>query len=267
MLVIGERINATRRSIREAIDSRDMDAIVREARTQVEAGADYLDVNCGTVDAVEEPGVMQWLVQGLQEAASAPLCIDSANPEALSAGLAVHQGPAMINSISGESERFSKVLPLITEYDTDVVALCMDDKGIPPDTVAAEKVGRDLVRRLLDAGVPADRIYVDPLVRSVATNPETVLGTLELMQTLGSAFDGLHFVSGLSNVSFGLPERRHLNRAYIVMSVANGLDAVIMDPLDETLRALIYAAEALANRDRFCMQYIGAYNEGKLSTP
>ncbi|MEJ2716531.1 MAG: dihydropteroate synthase [Deltaproteobacteria bacterium] len=267
MLVIGERINATRRSIREAIKSRDMDAIVREAKSQIEAGANYLDVNCGTVDAAEEPAVMQWLAQGLQQAASAPLCIDSANPEALSAGLAVCRGPAMINSISAESERFSKVLPLITEYRADVVALCMDDKGIPPDSATAEKVGRDLVRRLLDAGVPADRIYVDPLVRSVATNPETVMGTLDLMQRLAGAFDGIHFVSGLSNVSFGLPERRHLNRAYVVMSVASGLDAVIMDPLDRTLQALIYAAEALANKDRFCMQYIGAYNEGKLSAP
>lgn len=267
MLVIGERINATRGSIREAIESRNMDAIVHEARRQIEAGADYLDVNCGTVDAAEEPAVMQWLVQGLQEVTSVPLCIDSANPDALSAGLAVHDGPVMINSISGESERFSKVLPLIKKYDAGVVALCMDDAGIPPDCGTAEEVGRNLIRRLLDGGVSADRIYVDPLVRSVATNPETVLGTLELMQVLGNEFNDLHFVSGLSNVSFGLPERRHLNRAYVVMSVASGLDAVIMDPLDETLQALIYAAEALVNRDRFCMQYIGAYHKGKLSTP
>lgn len=238
MLIIGERINATRQSIRQAIESRDMDAIVREARTQIEAEAQYLDVNCGTVGAVEEPEVMQWLVRGLQQATSTPLCIDSANPDALAAGLAAHQGPAMFNSISGESERFTRVVPLIREYRTDVVALCVDDKGIPPDSVTAEKVSRDLVLRLLDAGVPANRIYVDPLVRSVATNPETVPGTLALMESLGSSFDGLHFISGLSNVSFGLPERRHLNRAYVVMTITSGLDAVIMDPLDQTLLAL-----------------------------
>jgi cobalamin-dependent methionine synthase I len=266
MLIIGERINATRQSIREAIEAGDMDVIVREAESQIEAGATYLDVNCGTADVAEEPGVMQWLIQGIQEATSATLCIDSANPEALAAGLAVHEGPAIINSISGESDRFEKVLPLITKSDAAVVALCMDDKGIPGDSATAERVGRDLVRRLLDAGIPADRIYVDPLVRSVATNPETVVETLELMKTLGREFDGIHFVSGLSNVSFGLPERRHLNRAYAVMSVAGGLDAVIMDPLDRTLQALIYAAEALVNRDRFCMQYIGAFNEGKLAS-
>ena len=265
MLVIGERINATRRSIRDAVESRNIDAIVHEATIQMENGADYLDVNCGTVNAAEEPEVMQWLVQGLQAAGPFPLCIDSANPDALSAGLAACQGRAMINSTSAESERFEKVLPLIREYDADVVALCMDDRGIPPDSAAAERVGRDLVWRLLDAGIAVERIYLDPLVRSVATNPESVPETLELMKSLGSTFDGLHFISGLSNVSFGLPERRHLNRAYLVMSIVGGLDAVIIDPLDGALGALIFAAEALMNRDRFCMNYIGAFNKGKLA--
>ncbi len=265
MLVIGERINATRRTIRDAVESRNIDAIVHEAKIQMEMGADYLDVNCGTVSATEEPEVMQWLVQGLEAAGPFPLCIDSANPDALSAGLAACQGRTIINSTSGETERFEKVLPLIAEYDADVVALCMDDQGIPPDSAAAERVGRNLVWRLLDAGIAADRIYLDPLVRSVATSPEAVPGTLELMQSLAKTFGGLHFISGLSNVSFGLPERRHLNRAYVVMSIFGGLDAVIIDPLDEALGALMFAAEALMNRDRFCMKYIGAYNQGKLA--
>jgi 5-methyltetrahydrofolate--homocysteine methyltransferase len=145
-----------------------------------------------------------------------------------------------------------------------VVALCLDDRGIPPDRNAAVEVGRGLVDALADGGVPINRIFLDPLVRSVATSPLTVLDTLAVIETLHAEYAGLHFVSGLSNVSFGLPERRHLNRAYVVMSIVSGLDAVIMDPLDDLMHALICAAEALVNRDRFCLNYIKAFKEGKL---
>lgn len=264
MLIIGEKINSTRKSIDRAVREKDAAAVVAEAQKQIEAGAHMLDVNCGTLDAREEPDTMVWLVQTVQQATGVPLCIDSANPAALAAGLGAHQGKAMINSISGETERFSSVLPLVRQYGASVVALCMDDRGIPAGLDRALEVGNALVSRLLDAGVPVGDIYFDPLVRSVATNPETVLETLRLMEEMAARFPGLHFVSGLSNVSFGLPERRHLNRAYVVLSMASGLDAVIVDPLDSTLMALVLATEALLNKDRFCMQYIRSYQQGKL---
>ncbi len=264
MLIIGEKINATRKSIDRAVRERNRDAIQAEARRQTEAGAHYLDVNCGTLPAAEEPEAMAWLVQAVQEASPLPLCIDSPNPEALSAGLTVHRGVSLINSISGERDRFGKVLPLVRQYEAGVVALCLDDRGIPSDNSAALAVAERLIGDLREAGIPLERIYLDPLVRSLATSPTTVTDTLALMQTLGAKFPGLHFVSGLSNVSFGLPERRHLNRAYAVMSIACGLDAVIMDPLDGLMRAMILAAEALANKDRFCLSYIKAYNSGIL---
>ncbi|SHF30434.1 5-methyltetrahydrofolate--homocysteine methyltransferase [Desulfofundulus australicus DSM 11792] len=264
MLIIGERINSTRKSIDRAVRTRDVEFIRQEATNQVNAGAHMLDVNCGTLEAQEEPAAMEWLVQTVQAAVDVPLCIDSPNYKALAAGLAVHRGKAMINSISGETERYKNVLPLVKEYGAAVVALCTDDRGIPASLDQALEVGLKLVGNLLEAGVPVDDIFFDPLVRSVATNPETVLVTLRLMEEMSARFPGLHFVSGLSNVSFGLPERRHLNRAYAVMSMASGLDAVIADPLDRTLMALIYATEALLNKDRFCMQYIRCYQEGKL---
>ncbi|MFZ5591607.1 MAG: methyltetrahydrofolate cobalamin methyltransferase [Bacillota bacterium] len=264
MLIIGEKINSTRKSIDRAVRAKDVEVIQEEAKKQIEAGAHMLDVNCGTLDAQDEPATMEWLVRTVQEAAGVPLCIDSPNHKALAAGLSVHRGKAMINSISGETERFANVLPLVKQYGASVVALCMDDRGIPASMGQALEVGTKLVNRLLDAGVPVEDIYFDPLVRSVATNPETVLETLQLMEEMSARFSGLHFVSGLSNVSFGLPERRHLNRAYVVLSMASGLDAVIVDPLDSTLMALVYATEALLNKDRFCMQYIRSYQQGKL---
>jgi 5-methyltetrahydrofolate--homocysteine methyltransferase len=141
----------------------------------------------------------------------------------------------------------------------------MDDDGIPDGPDRALEVGTRVVAELASAGVPLDDIYFDPMVRSVATSPETVVQTLALIERLGERFDGLHFVSGLSNVSFGLPERRHLNRAYMVLSIASGLDTVILDPLDRTLIALMCATEALMNRDRYCLRYIEAYHQAKLT--
>jgi cobalamin-dependent methionine synthase I len=264
MLIIGERINSTRKSIDKAVRDRNSEAIIAEALKQVEAGAHFLDVNCGSLDVSEEPKALEWMINVVQNAVNSPLCIDSPNPDALAAGLAVHKGEAIINSISAETERFQKVLPLAKKYNAGLVALCLDDRGIPNGRDSAIEVGSRLVDSLMDAGIPMDKIYLDPLARSVATSPGAVIETLAIMDSLRSKYAGLHFVSGLSNVSFGLPERRHLNRAYVVMSIASGLDAVIMDPLDGIMHTLIYAAEALVNRDRFCLNYIKAFNQGKL---
>ncbi len=264
MLIIGEKINSSIKRVNEAILNRDSQAIIDIAKKQADAGANFLEVNCGTLDTAEEPAAMEWLARLVQESTQLPLCIDSPNANALEAGLKVHKGQAMINSISGETERFKQVLPLVKKYDAKVVALCLDDRGIPEGSSAAIAVGMKLVNDLVAAGIPLDRIYLDPLVRTQATSPTAVIDTLAIMQALGATYQGLHFVSGLSNVSYGLPERRHLNRAYVAMSISAGLDAVIMDPTDAGMHAQIYAAEALMNKDRFCLAYIKAGNAGKL---
>lgn len=265
MLIIGEKINSTRKSIDRAVRQRDTEVIITEAKRQVEAGAHFLDVNCGSLEAEDEPAAMEWLVSTVQSATGLPLCIDSPNYEAQKAGLSVHQGEPMINSISAESERFEKILPLVKKYNAKVIGLCLDDRGIPSNKETAIEVGDKLVSALMEAGIPIDNIYLDPLVRTLATDQTAVLDTIFLMQTLRDKYDGLHFVSGLSNVSYGLPDRRHLNRAYVVMSIAAGLDAVIMNPLDKGMHPLIFAAEALVNKDRFCLSYIKAHDNGILS--
>jgi 5-methyltetrahydrofolate corrinoid/iron sulfur protein methyltransferase len=265
MFIIGEKINATRKSIDAAVKAKDAAHIQEVAKAQEQAGAHALDVNCGTVSASEEPEAMKWLVKTVQEVTELPLCIDSPNSEALAAGLAEHKGKPLINSISGENNRYNSVLPLVKQYNAGVIALCNDDRGLPSSKEMALEVGNSLINRLTKDGIPVDDIYLDPLVRTLATSPETVVDTLEVMRELSHKFTGLHFVSGLSNVSYGLPERRHLNRAFVVMSIAYGLDAVIADPLDKEFTALIYASEALMNKDRFCLGYIKAFNDGRLS--
>jgi 5-methyltetrahydrofolate corrinoid/iron sulfur protein methyltransferase len=265
MFIIGEKINATRKSIDAAIRERNAAFVQEVAKAQELAGAHALDVNCGTVPAAEEPETLKWLVRTVQEVSGLPLCIDSANSQALAAGLAEHRGKPLINSISGETARYNSVFPLVKQYGAGVIALCNDDRGLPSTKEMALEVGDSLVGRLTKDGIPVDDIYLDPLVRTLATSPETVTDTLEVMRELSQRFPGLHFVSGLSNVSYGLPERRHLNRAFVVMSIAYGLDAVIADPLDKQFIALIYASEALVNKDRFCLTYIKAFNDGKLT--
>jgi len=264
VLLIGERINTARDTVRAAVEARDAGAVEAEAIAQRDAGAHYLDVNCGSVTAEEEPELLAWLVRTAQGASGLPLCVDSPNPAALAAGLAAHEGKALVNSISGEEARYATVLPLVKEHGSSVVALGMDDRGIPADGFPAFDVGAALVERLLADGLDVGDVYFDPLVRSLGTNPESIAATLDLMARLGGRFPGLHFVTGLSNVSYGLPERRHINRAFAVLSVANGLDAVILDPLDRVLTALLFASEALAGRDRFSLRYIQAYKEGRL---
>ncbi|MCA1988686.1 MAG: dihydropteroate synthase [Desulfarculus sp.] len=265
MLIIGEKINSTLKATAKAVAERDETALVDLAQRQVAAGAGMLDVNCGTVEADQEPEVMRWMVKLVQGAVNTPLCIDSANPAALAAGLMAHQGKAMVNSISGESERYRKVLPLLREHGASVIALGMDDQGIPGDGEKAYAVGAKLVEDLVKDGLSLEEIYFDPLVRSVATSPSAALETLDLMRRLGASFPGLHFASGLSNVSYGVPERRHLNRAYVVLSMGAGLDAVIMDPFDQVMVQLILASEVLLEKDRWCLRYIEAFNQGRLS--
>ena len=265
MFIIGEKINTTRKGVARAVRERDSAYIQDTARAQMEAGAHTLDVNCGTLRPEDEAEALAWLVQTVQEACPTPLCLDSSNPAALAAGLAAHQGKAMLNSISAETARYRPVLDLARTHGASLVALNMDDSGIPPNLDRARILGESLVSRLLDDGLALDDIYFDPLVRSLATTPLAVLETLELIRHMAARFPGMHFVSGLSNVSYGLPERRHLNRAYAVMSILSGLDAVIMDPLDAGTMALIQASRALLNQDRFCLKYIEAYHQGRLS--
>lgn len=265
MLIVGEKINTSRKVINKAVKERNSDLILEEVKKQIVAGADYLDINCGTLYSEEEPDVLEWLVKIIQDTTSAQLCIDSPNIEALSQALSICKGTPIVNSISGEALRYEKVLPLVKQYNARVIVLNMDDNGIPKSLDQAMEVGIKLINDITNDGVPLQDIYLDPLVQTLAANQACVNNCLELIKELGEIFPGLHFISGISNVSYGLPERRHLNRALVVMSILNGLDAVIMDPLDKIMSALIFAAEALTNRDNFCLKYINAFQNGKLS--
>jgi 5-methyltetrahydrofolate--homocysteine methyltransferase len=265
MLIVGERINSTRAPIQAALARRDGEFLVDEARRQWEAGSHYLDVNTATMLEAEGP-CMTWLVTLIQDALpEARLAIDTPDARALEAGLRAHRGRALLNSITAERQRLDAVLPLIREFQPQVVALTMDDDGLHRDADKRFAIGAGLLERLARVGVALDDVFVDPLVFPVSAEPDAGTIALDIMQKLRQAYPGVHTICGLSNVSYGMPLRKLVNQVYMVMAMTRGLDAVIVDPLDRRMMAHILTARMLLGQDPGCKGYLTAYREGRLS--
>ncbi len=262
MVIVGERINASRKPIKPAIENKDADFIVREAEDQVKAGAHLVDVNAG-VFVNREVEYLPWLVETIQAKIDVPLCLDSPDPKAIEAALAVHKGQPMINSISLEKKRFEEILPLIEKYKAKVVALCMTDKGMPKTADERFDVATELIEKLIKVGVPLEDIYVDPLVMAVSTDSSFGIEFLLAVQRIMKSHQGVHTICGLSNISYGLPLRKQLNQLFAVMAMTMGLDALIIDPLDERMMANILTAETLMGADPYCAGYLKAYRDGR----
>lgn len=265
MIIIGEKINGTRSRVGKAIAVRDTAFIQQLASDQVNAGATYLDVNAGTAPD-KEPQDLVWLIQSVQQVVSVPLCLDSANPEALRAGLAaVHRKP-IINSLSGEKKRIEGVLPLACGEKTDLIVLALDDGGIPVSADKRLEIVQRLVALTRQGGLEDGSLFIDPLVTALATDIESGNKAFDTMRRIRAAIPQAHITSGLSNISFGLPVRTVVNQAYAVLAVSAGMDSAIMDPLDQSLRNILYAAEVTLGRDRYCMNYTKAYRQGLIKT-
>jgi cobalamin-dependent methionine synthase I len=266
MKIIGERINDTWTRVKKAISGRDVAFIQRLAQRQVEAGADWLDVSAGT-SPEREPDDLVWLVRTVQEAVEAPLCLDSANPRALAGAIKVVRQTPLINSISGERERLDGILPLVGDTGCSVIALAMDDEGVPGSVEKRLTVIRRVIDELRGVGVADDRIYVDPLVMAIAANTESGRMALDAIRAVRAEFPDVHIASGLSNISFGLPVRTLINQAFLTLALAAGLDTAILDPLDRELRKALLAAEVVLGLDYYCLNYTRAYRAGLLNGP
>ncbi len=265
MLIIGERINATRKRIGEAVQNGNADLIRAEAQMQVADGAHMLDVNGGIPG--REAELLSWLVNVVQEVTDVPLCLDSADAEALRQALPLCRKQPMINSITDEPRRLEALLPLAREYRARVIALCMSESGPPSGLEDRIDTASRLIDRLTKAGIPIDDIYVDACVFPLSTGTDNGPVLLEAIARIRERHHGVHTSCGVSNVSFGLPVRKLLNEAFLVMLIARGLDAAIIDPCQEGIVARIAAAEALAGRDEFCQRYLQAYRRGILESP
>jgi 5-methyltetrahydrofolate corrinoid/iron sulfur protein methyltransferase len=264
MIIIGEKINGTRKSVARAIRERDGSFIRDLAASQAEAGSAFLDINAGTAPERETED-MAWLVTTVQEACDLPLCLDSANPQALRAGLGLVRRPPLINSVSGEKPRIEGVLPLALEYKTGLILLALDDEaGIPGTSDGRMRIVDRLVRLALDGGLAEDKLYIDPLVTAISTGTDSALITLDTIRRIRTGYPECHITSGLSNISFGMPLRHMINRTFMAMAVQAGLDSAIADPNDRQLYEVMLAAEMLMGRDKFCQRFNRAYRSGRI---
>ena len=262
MLIVGELINASRKAIGAAIEGQDTAVIKKVASDEAEHGADYIDVNAG-IFVGKEPEYLKWLVEQVQAAVDSPCCIDSPDPKAIEAALAVHKGTAMVNSISLEKARYDGLLPIVAGSDMNVVALCVSDEGMPETEEQRTAIADKLINGLVQNNVKIENIYVDPLVQPVATKSHFGVEFLRSIEKIMTTYKGIHTICGLSNISYGLPKRKYLNRTFMVMAIAKGLDAAIVDPLDRGMMANIIAAEALVGKDEYCMNYLQAFRANK----
>lgn len=264
MTIIGERINMTRKSIREKVWERDAAFITAEVQKQEALGATHIDINAGA-DPAKELDDIRWLTDVVSAATQLPLSFDSARAEALRAGLLLCNRPGtIINSTTAERARLADTLPLVKEFNTGVIALTMDDNGMPETLEGRQKIVDDLCARMTAEGIALDRVYIDPLVRPVSTNPDQAMMTIGGVRYVKTTYPEAHTMVGLSNVSYGLPNRIHVNRAFFALLVEAGLDGAIIDPTSEGMMGIMLATRALMGLDEYCMEYITAARAGKI---
>ena len=257
-VLIGERINPTgRKKLAASLAAGDMEMVRREAVIQVEAGADILDVNVGS-SGVDEVGLLSRAVQAVMEAVDVPLSLDSDSPAALEAALKVYRGKPIVNSVTGQERSLAEVLPLVREYGAAVIALTMDDEGIPPDAARRVAIARTIVERAESLGIPREDVIVDCLVLTVATESEAGLVTLEAVRRVKEEL-GVNQTLGASNVSYGLPERDVLNDAFLAMTITAGVTCPTVNVA--RVRQTVLATDLLLGRDRYARQYIKAYRQ------
>jgi 5-methyltetrahydrofolate--homocysteine methyltransferase len=262
--IIGERINSSRKEVYEAVKNQDKNYIQNDVRKQQEAGATYIDVNAGARIGHEMEDMM-WLLEVIQDAVELPLCLDSPDPKILEAAMGIVDKTPIVNSISLEKERFDPMLSFLQGADCDVVALCMDDSGMPISAGQVfDRAGR-LIESLEQIGIKQGHIYVDPLIQPLSTDITKGIMAMESVDKVSKHYPDVHFTCGLSNISYGLPQRKILNRTFLALLMAVGLDGAILDPLDEKIMAIVSTTETLLGRDEYCLNYINKVRAGEIT--
>lgn len=268
MLVIGEKINASNKSVGQAIADRDEEFLTKLARAQSDAGADFIDVNVGVGHDARENAraVMEWLVSVVQAATDKPLAIDSDDPEMIQAALDKYRGDTvMINSVNAEPARLEAIGPLAAERQASLVALVMGEGGIAGTVEERLAAAGLIMTHLSRLGVSEEQVYFDPLVIPISVDSTQGLITLKTIERLKDRYPAAKTVVGLSNISFGLPNRALVNRGFLLMAAPAGLDAAILDPLDARMMSAARVADMLTGRDTGCRAYIRAHRKGLLA--
>ncbi len=260
VVIIGERINPTgRRKLAETLEKGDMRQVRAEALNQVAAGAQVLDVNVGA-SGTDEKSLMVQALTALAEITDVPLCIDSAKPEVLAAGLEVYRGKALVNSVNGEEAKLKEVLPLVAQHKAAVIGLTMDDNGIPVDVTTRLKIAENIINEATKLGVPLEDIVIDPLAMAVASSDKAGMFALQALQAVRKQF-GVNQTIGASNVSFGLPDRPFISSVFLAMAVTSGLTCPITDPTVWVIREALLISDLMLGKDEYAMNFITIYRD------
>ena len=261
MIIIGEKLNGFIPSVGKAIRERDEAFLTDLAVRQQQAGADYLDV-CAAVDADIEAETLLWLARLAESASSLPLCIDSPNPAVLAAVLPHCKRAGIVNSVSMESGKIETIFPLIANTGWKVIALTCTNAGVPENAEGRLAIFEQILAAAKSHGIAEDRLLVDPIVHTLSTDEQALITFAASAKLIRARAKDVHVVSGLSNISFGLPARSVINHAFLVLAMQAGMNAAIMDALDREMMGLLHATNALLGCDEYCMDYITAFREG-----
>lgn len=264
--IIGERINPTgKKRFKEALLANDIDYILGQAIEQTQAGADILDVNVG-LPGIDEKDMMCRAVKALQGVTDVPLQLDSTIPEVLEAALRVYNGKPIVNSVNGEEKSLQTVLPLVKKYGAAVVGLCLDENGIPKTAEGRFNIARKILDRATAIGIKKEDVYIDCLTLTVSAEQEAAMETLKALHRVKTEL-GLKTVLGVSNISFGLPERIIVTKNFLTMALTNGLDLPIINPNLFDMTAAVRAYNVLAGYDKNSMEYVACYGGSKEEKP
>ncbi|WP_294903958.1 homocysteine S-methyltransferase family protein [uncultured Eubacterium sp.] len=253
--VIGERINPTgKKLMKEALRNKDMDYVLRQGITQTEAGAHILDVNMGLPE-IDEKEMLCSGVYELQSVLPVPLQLDSGDAEAMEAALRLYNGKAMINSVNGKEKSMKEVFPLAKKYGGVVVCLCLDEDGIPSTAQGRIAIAKKIIKRAAEYGIDKKNLAVDALVMTISTDTNNAIETLNAVDYIRNTL-GVNTVLGVSNISFGLPNREAVNTAFYTLAMSRGLSAGIINPNSRPMMNAFFSYKALAGKDESCQEYI-----------
>jgi 5-methyltetrahydrofolate corrinoid/iron sulfur protein methyltransferase len=263
MLIIGENISVTSKIVGDSIRNRDAGPIIKMARAQKDAGAHYIDVNIGPATKNGEE-LMQWVVQTIQAEVDTPLALDTKNTAAMEAGLKVHKGAAMINSVTGDQDKLDILMPMAKKYGAKIVGIALSEKGVPPDVDSRIEVIMNIVNSAMEQGLPLSDLYLDPIVLPVAVLQQQVLNCIEGLKAFKQLKELMDLpeepktIVGLSNVSQSSPAelKSLLNRTYLLILLSQGLDSAILDPLDSELMQSVKTFDILTNRILYAHSYL-----------
>lgn len=261
-VLIGERINPTgRKKLAEALQAGNLEVVRRDALAQVKAGADMLDVNVGAV-GVDEVALLPQVVQAVMSTVDVPLCIDSADSQALEAALKVYKGKPLINSVTGEEHSLANVLPLVKKFGAAVIGLPQDEAGVPGNPERRVAIAQKIIERAAALGIPREDIIIDCLALAVSVDTKVGLVTLETIRRVRNEL-GVNMTLGVSNFSFGLPERHLVSNTFLVLAIAAGVNCPIVDVAKA--RSTVLATDLALGRDGYAMRYLRAYRKRQVS--